>query len=203
MKTKNTKNVERKQQLERQREIIMENTKIAKIKKSASVTATVLNVIRTILTVCTIIALVCGLICLWAKDKADGTIIYENGNVRIHAPVSEESFVEGNGFEFLNRLGIDNVMIWGALNCFVAAGVGALVAVLISVIAKVFVELKESDTPFTESIQKRLKVTAILTTIMVAMESLGFAAVVALSFWCVHSIIGYGIELQKNEDETL
>ena len=181
----------------------MENTKIAKIKKSASVTATVLNVIRTILTVCAIIALVSGCICLWAKDKADGTVIYENGSVRIHAPISEESFVEGKGFDFLNGLGIDNVMIWGALNCFVAAVVVALAAFLVAVIRKVFVELKESDTPFTESIQKRLKVTAILTTVMVAMESLGFAAIVALSFWCVHSIIGYGLELQKNEDETL
>ncbi|SCY16912.1 hypothetical protein [Butyrivibrio sp. INlla14] len=39
--------------------------------------------------------------------------------------------------------------------------------------------------------------------IMTIFESIGLAVIVALSFWCVYCIFGYGIELQKNEDETL
>ena len=79
----------------------------------------------------------------------------------------------------------------------------AVFAVFLLIVGKVFEELKNSDTPFTESIQKKLKITAILVTLMVMTESLGMAAIVALGFWCVYSVFGYGIELQKNEDETL
>ncbi len=181
----------------------MENTKITSIKKSASVTATVLKVFQVIMTVASIICLVCSIICFAAKDKAEGTVMYDNGQVRVLLPVSEEDYVEGNGFDFINSFHIDNVAVWGGFNCLAAAALLAVFAVLINIIKKVFVELKESDTPFTESIRKRLKITGILVTVLVVFESLGMAAMVALSFWCVYCIFGYGIELQKNEDETL
>ena len=181
----------------------MENTKINKIKKSASVMATVLKVVRVIFTVVAIICLVCGIICFFATGKTEGTVMYDNGQVRILLPVSEADYVEGNGFDFINSLGIEDVALWGGLNCLAATVLLAVLAVLFNIIRKVFVEIKESDTPFTESIQKRLKITAILVTIMTIFESIGLAVIVALSFWCVYCIFGYGIELQKNEDETL
>ena len=129
--------------------------------------------------------------------------MYDNGQVRILLPVSEADYVEGNGFDFINSFGIKDVAVWGGLNCLAATVLLAILAVLFNIIRKVFVEIKESDTPFTESIQKRLKITAILVTIMTIFESIGLAVIVALSFWCVYCIFGYGIELQKNEDETL
>ena len=181
----------------------MENTKIAKIKKSASVTATVIKVVRVIASVAAIICLVCGIICIIAKNHAEGTVLYDNGNVRVLLPIAEGDYVEGNGFEFINKLNIDNPAVWGGLNCIAAAALLAAFAVFLLIVGKVFEELKSSDTPFTESIQKKLKITAILVTLMVATESLGMAAIVALGFWCVYSVFGYGIELQKNEDETL
>ena len=185
----------------------MKNTKIEAIRKSASVTARVLNVIRIILTVGAIIALVSGIICLCAHNADAGSVLYENGSVRILPPVSAEDAAraeaQGDGFDFINQLHIGNVMIWAGLNCIVAAALIAIVTVVIVLIRKMFIELKDSETPFTENAQKRLKLTGILVTIAVFMESVGIAAIVALSFWCLYCIFGYGVELQKNEDETL
>ena len=55
----------------------MENAKISKIKKSASVMATVLKVVRVIFTVVAIICLVCGIICFFATGKTEGTVMYD------------------------------------------------------------------------------------------------------------------------------
>lgn len=182
----------------------MENAKISKIKKSASVMATVLNVFRVFFIVIFILTAISSIILFMSKGKTGGSVLYENGQVRILSPISEGDYVEGNGFEFINSLGIDDVAVWGGLNCLAAAALSAVLAVLMNIIRKVFVELKESDTPFTESIQKRLKISAIMVTILSLFSgSLGITAIIALSFWCVYCIFGYGIELQKNEDETL
>ncbi len=182
----------------------MENAKISKIKKSASVMATVLNVFRVFFIVIFIIAAISSIILFMAKGKTGGSVIYDNGHVRILSPISGGDYVEGDGFEFINSLGIDDVAVWAGLNCLVAAALSAVLAVLMNIIRKVFVEIKESDTPFTESIQKRLKISAIIVTILSLFSgSLGITAIIALSFWCVYCIFGYGIELQKNEDETL
>ncbi len=186
------------------KEKIMENAKISKIKKSASVMATVLNVFRVFFIVIFILTAISSIILFMSKGKTGGSVLYENGQVRILSPISEGDYVEGNGFEFINSLGIDDVAVWGGLNCLAAAALSAVLAVLMNIIRKVFVEIKESDTPFTESIQKRLKISAIMVTILSLFSgSLGITAIIALSFWCVYCIFGYGIELQKNEDETL
>ncbi len=181
----------------------MKNSKIEAIRKSATITAMVLNIIRIILTVCAIIALISGIICLCAQNVANGSVIYDNGSFRILSPVGEEAMINGDGFDFINSLHIENFMIWAALNCFVAAALVAVVTVVIVLIRRMFIEIRDSETPFTESVQRRLKLTGILVTIVVFMESFGMAAIVALSFWCLYSIFGYGMELQKNEDETL
>ncbi len=185
----------------------MKNTKIDAIRKSASVTEKVLNVIRIILTVGAIIAAVGGIICLCKQDMDAGSVLYDNGKVRILSPVSVEDLsqaeVSADGFDFINDLKIENVMIWAGINCLTAAALIAIVTVVIVLIRKMFIELRDSDTPFTESVQKRLKITGILVTVVVFMNSVGMAAIVALSFWCLYCIFGYGVELQKNEDETL
>ena len=184
------------------------NTKIEAIRRSASVTAKVLNVIRIILTVGAVIALVSGIVCLCMQNRADaGSVLYDNGSVRILPPVTADmaaqAAVDGEGFDFINDLNIENVMVWAGLNCIAAAVLIAAVTAVIVLIRRMFVELKDSDTPFTESVQKRLKITGILVTVIVFMKSIGMAAIVALSFWCLYCIFGYGVELQKNEDETL
>lgn len=183
----------------------MENAKISKIKKSASVMATVLKIFRVFFTVMFFICVVCSIICFIAKDKTDGNVMYDNGQTRVLLPISQAEYVESSGFKFINSLGIDNVAVLGGLYCLAAAVLSAISAVLFNIIRKVFVDIKESDTPFTENIQKRLKITAILITVLTLLfsGSLGFTAIIALSFWCVYCIFGYGIELQKNEDETL
>ncbi|MBO4616293.1 MAG: hypothetical protein J5717_02985 [Lachnospiraceae bacterium] len=79
----------------------------------------------------------------------------------------------------------------------------AVVLVAITIIRNLFKKIKESDTPFTEEIAKQIKITGIVVSILVLTESLGIAAIVALSFWCFSCIFEYGTELQQHEDETL
>ena len=159
--------------------------------------------IRIITMVCAIIALVSGIVCLCAKDKAEGSVIYDGGSFRILSPVGGEAMINGEGFNFINRLHIENFMVWSALNCFVAAVFVAIVTVVLVLIRKVFTELRDNDTPFTESVRRQLKITGILVTVSVLMESLAVAAIVGLSFWCLYCVFGYGMELQKSDDETL
>ena len=183
----------------------MKNEKIAAIKKSAKITATVVKVLRIIAIVGACICLVSGIVCLAMQGNADNMeVLYENGNIRILSPISDGSFVFSNGgFEFLKGLHIDNLMVLAGLNCFCGAALLAVIAVVFLIIGRVFSEIKDSDTPFTESIQKRIRFAGILVTILVAMESIGTAVIVGLSLWCVYCIFGYGMELQKAEDETL
>ena len=182
----------------------MENSRISAIKKSASITATVLKVCRIIVMVGAIITLVGGVICLFNMNSLDGNVIYDGGSFRILSPVDAEGMiVAGEGFDFLNGLGIENFMVWAALNCFVGAALLLVIMVVLMLIEKVFVELRDSDTPFTESIRGRLRIAGILITILVLTESIGMAVIVALSFWCLYCIFGYGMELQRHEDETL
>ena len=181
----------------------MKNTRIEEIKKSATITANVLNVIRIITMVAAIIALVSGIICLLCQNKVDGSVIYDGGTFRVLPPVSQEAMINGEGFDFINNLNIENFMVWAALNCFMAATIVAIVTVVIVLIRKVFVELRDNDTPFTENVRNQLKITGILVTICALMESLAIAAIIGLSFWCLYCVFGYGMELQKNDDETL
>ena len=181
----------------------MKNKRIAEIRESASVTARVLGVIRVITTVCAIIALVSGIICLCTQNVAKDGVIYDNGSFRLLSPVGEEAMINGEGFAFINALHIENFMVWAALNCLVGAGILAVVTVVIALVRRVFVELSDSDTPFNENVRKHLRFTGILVTAVVVPSSLGIAAIVGLSFWCLYCIFGYGVELQKSEDETL
>ena len=71
------------------------------------------------------------------------------------------------------------------------------------ILKNVFTTIENSETPFNENVLNKVKIAGILVTILTFAKSLGIAVKVGLSFWCVYCILDYGVELQKNEDETL
>ena len=180
-----------------------ENPKIRAIKKSSGVTATVLNVFKIICLVAAICALVGGISCLAAGDQIDSRLLYDGEHVDVYAPGFDAAEVFDGGFDFLQDLPIEKPSTLAALNCFTAAVVLIGVMVILIIVRRTFLEIRDSDTPFTESIRRRIRTAGILVTILVAIDSVGAAAIVALTIWCAYTIFGYGMELQKRDDETL
>ncbi len=182
----------------------MENEKILNIKKAAHTTTKILNVIKGILTAAIIICGIGALCCFIFKLSPDGKEISIFGRtVTVYAPVAYMDQMDVRGFEFVNNLNIDSVSVEAAVNCIVAMVMVILALVAIVIIRNLFKLIEESDTPFTSEIAKKIKIAGIVVSIMVLSESVGIAAIVALSFWCFACVFEYGIELQKHEDETL
>ena len=184
----------------------MENTeakKIQKIKKSSRVTVKVLNVVKVILAVGLVLCLIGGICCLFIKTD-DGTKIEMFGQtVTLHGPIDMDTIENTKGFDMVDALNIKDPMTRASANCFAAAGVIICSLIVVLILKKTFMELAESDTPFNKDVLKRIKVTGIILTVISALSSGGIAVVIALSFWCIYCIFDYGIELQKNADETL
>lgn len=76
-------------------------------------------------------------------------------------------------------------------------------AVIVHFVGKVFKEIRESYSPFRQSVIKNLKVIFVLVTLLALNNSLAIALIVGLAFWCVIQIFEYGCELQRQSDETL
>ncbi len=166
----------------------MEKTKIAKIRNAAGITAKVLKILEIICIVAIVLALVSG-ICAMILKNTDNLILFGN----IH---DENSPVR-------KVLNITDPDVAAGLSYFVAMGIAALILAVIIIIRKTFLEIEKSDTPFRESILKRIRITGILLTLMAVEYSIPMSILTGLTAWCVYCIFDYGIELQKQDDETL
>ena len=180
----------------------MGNEKIDQIKRSSGITAKVLKVLIVITKISAIICLVGTIICLAGMFVTKEGVLFQSENVRVLLPTPSDIDTSG-GFSIVRDLEIENTMLWAAANCFVAVVLLVVLTIFLTLIRNVFNEISESDTPFTESILKRLKIAGIILTLFVLQESLVGAAITGLTVWCIYSVFEYGIELQKNEDETL
>jgi len=180
----------------------MENSKIANIKKASSVTAKVLNVIKVILIVGLVMCIVGGISVMCIRSKDGSTIEIFGKTVTVHSGVDIGN-MEVDGFDFINDLDIEDPFVKAGVNCFCAAILCALAIAAVVVIRSAFTEIENSDTPFKPEIMKKVKIAGILVTIITLSESVGTAAIVGLSFWCIYCIFDYGLELQKCADETL
>ncbi len=181
---------------------VMENKKIANIKKASGITAKVLNVIKIILIVGIVLGIVGG-ISVMAFRSDDGKRIEVFGKpVTVHGLVNTDN-MKVEGFDFVEMFGIEDPFINAGINCFCAAVICALTLVVIMYLQNVFVEIEKSDTPFKTAILSKIKIAGIIVTVITLSSSIGIAAIVGLSFWCVYCIFDYGLELQKSADETL
>lgn len=181
----------------------MENTKIARIKKAAGVTATVLNVVKIILIVGMVMTLVAGVTVMGFRMGPEGKTVEVFGREIVVHGLVDFGDLKVDGFGFLDIFHIEDPFVLAGLNCFCATVVIAAAMVAVILLRSVFVAVKESDTPFKSEILGKLKIAAVIVTVIVLMESLGIAVIVALSFWCIYCVFDYGIELQKSADETL
>ena len=129
----------------------MGNERIEQIKRSAGITAKVIKVFTIITKVSAIICLVGTILCVAGLFIPGDGILYQGEKVRVLLPTMSDVGTTG-GFEIVKALNIENPLIFGAANCTVAVILLAVLTVLLTLVRNVFVEIGESDTPFTESI---------------------------------------------------
>lgn len=175
----------------------MENEKIARIKKAAGFTAKVLNVGKYLLIAVIAVSFIAGIGAMIIKDEA-----LAGSTVRMRIP-----FLFGNaddGSAFVTKwLNVKEPNVQAGLGALEVTVIAAFMLALIIVLRKTFLEIVKSDTPFREEILRRIRLTGILLTALVLRYSIANAVIVGLTAWCVYCIFDYGVELQKNEDETL
>ncbi len=180
----------------------MENKKITNIKKASGVTAKVLNVIKVILIVAIVLCIVGGISVMVVRTSDGEKIELFGKTITVHNMV-DLGDLQVKGFDFVEMLGIESPFRKAGVNCFCAAAICALALVAVIYLKDTFAEIEKSETPFKPEILSKIKVTGILVTIITSASSIGVAAIVGLSFWCVYCIFDYGLELQKSADETL
>ena len=166
----------------------MEKTKIEKIRKAAGITARVLRILEIICIIAIVLALISGVAAMILKST-DNLILF--GNIR-----DENSTVR-------KVLNITDPDVVAGLSYFIAMGIAALILAVVIIVRKTFLEIEKSDTPFRESILKRIRITGILLALMAVEYSIPMSILTGLTAWCVYCIFDYGIELQKQDDETL
>ena len=181
----------------------MENSKIEKIKKSAGITAKVLKAVSIILMVGMILAMVGGIttMCLRVGDEGKTVEVFGK-SITVHGMVNFAD-LSIHRFDILEGLDIQDPFILAGLNCFCAAVICALAMVAVILLKRTFTSIETSDTPFKPEILQKIRLTGILVTIITLTSSIGIAAIVGLTFWCLYCIFDYGTELQKDADETL
>ncbi len=175
----------------------MENEKIARIKKAAGFTAKVLNVGKYILIAVIVVSFIAGIGAMIVKDEA-----LAGSTVRMRIPFLF-GFTDDGSSGVPKWLNITNPNVQAGLGAMEVAVVAAFMLALMVVLRRTFLEIEKSDTPFREDLLRRIRITGILVTLLVLRYSIANAVIVGLTAWCVYCIFDYGIELQRNEDETL
>ncbi|MCR5373846.1 MAG: hypothetical protein K6E39_00565 [Lachnospiraceae bacterium] len=135
------------------------------------------------------------------KRAIEEAIADESGiNSRIHL----DGVFEGEyGPE---AVGVLNAYVrWGTFAGLIfAAGMCCVVAVIFWLVEGIFKKIKESDSPFTEEILKKLRIVFIVISILALLTNgIWSGAIVGLLCWAVYCIIDYGYALQSEVDETL
>ena len=176
--------------------IAMENEKIRQIKKAAGITAKVLNVLKIIAIVVIVLSIVSGIAAMIIKtDETTNTV--RIGRLIFLSNVSDENS------PVRKWLNITDPNVAAGLDAFIAAAIAAIMLAVVIILRKTFLEIEKSDTPFREEVLKKVRTVGILITVFTLCYSVGAGALAGLTAWCVYCIFDYGVELQKNEDETL
>ena len=174
----------------------MENEKIRQIKKAAGITAKVLNVLKIIAIVVIVLSIVSGIAAMIIKtDETTNTV--RIGRLIFLSNVSDENS------PVRKWLNINKKNVAAGLDAFIAAAIAAIMLAVVIILRKTFLEIEKSDTPFREEVLKKVRTVGILITVFTLCYSVGAGALAGLTAWCVYCIFDYGVELQKNEDETL
>lgn len=179
------------------------SSKLANVKRSCQVASKVLRIVSIIVRVGMIIAFVgCGILfAMQSKIDAeiashpeivsDATASFGVGPIKATQDLSR--FTEAGNYG----------IAYGVIALLAALSLLFLLIVL-KELSKIFNTILENETPFSDIVLRTLKRTFIIIIVFVALGAgLTEAGFFALLFWCIYTIFQYGIELQRESDETL
>lgn len=78
-----------------------------------------------------------------------------------------------------------------------------LAQVMLKMVTRLFTHIRESESPFTESVVKSIKALAILLGLVIGINNSILGLVIAFVIFTFALIFQYGMELQNQVDETL
>lgn len=187
--------------LRKEKSMSEQNKKLESIKKSSNVAMILVRIAK-------IFCIVGSVICIFAGIYL--IAFHDSVNEELHRAEAEGKFDPNELILELN-LGIfdmsysDPERISETLGMYlIVEGIILIIfTVLLHFVSRVFKEINESDSPFRKSVLKDMRVLFILITLLVLQSGLLTGVMVGFALWCVHSVFGYGCELQQLSDETL
>lgn len=181
--------------------------KLVKLSKGIS---KAMHVIKILLIIAMIVCAVSAIICLigyglkWPEriyelypNIKDVTIDYGKEFYNI---TFKEKVLVGDLYE----AGILNKVMSGfSLNCVVGIFQCLILFFVLKLLKPLFDSISNSESPYTYDILKKLKISFVLVTIMVFLESAFLALIVAGILGCIYFIYAYGVKMQEDEDMML
>lgn len=181
--------------------------KLVKLSKGISKAMYVIKIIMIVgMIVCAVSAIICliGYGLKWPEriyelypNIKDVTIDYGKEFYNI---TFKEKVLVGDLYEagILNK-----VMLGFSLNCVVGIFQCLILFFVLKLLKPLFDSISNSESPYTYDILKKLKISFVLVTIMVFLESAFLALIVAGILACIYFIYAYGVKMQEDEDMML
>lgn len=184
-----------------------EETKLAKLRKSCTVTSKIINAFRIMVTVgaicCAIAAIGIGIF----HERIDSQITKDDfiSQKSIYNSISSEfTLMSRMNFDFDDYIEKEEYSAIFASFCACGAVICIITAVLFSLLRRIFKTMADSSSPFNDEALTRLKKVFIgLIVFTVLCGSVGTAIVVGLVCLCTYRLIDYGVTLQNQFDETV
>ena len=182
-----------------------QNMKLVAVKKRCNTAAKIIGVIQVFTIVCAAIALIAGIM-LFINGGSINPFLQQGvaeGKMNLHNTIEfnglfhffadlEEKFEEGN---YAGPMAVS--CIAGGLAC-------VFVAIVVTFIKKIFVVVREENSPFSNRAMRQIKIGFIvITATSLLTMSLGVAVVTGFILFCIYAILEYGAALQNEIDETL
>lgn len=176
------------------------NTKISNIQKSSKAAYIIAKITKVFVIAMAVVSFLAGALLIGLRGRLNEEFYREVEN----GSILPDNFFTGIDSELAVNLMKDGYFAETA-GAYAMAGSAIMIclAIIMHFIGKVFMEIKDSYSPFRPEIVKNLKITFVLITILALRSSLLIGAVIGFSLWCVIHIFEYGCELQKQSDETL
>lgn len=187
----------------REQELKLEN-----VKKSCNTAKKVAKVFKILLIVCAVMCLVSAIFMLVLKGQINDGIASTNATNPGKVSIDKMDFRVGSILSY--EMDTEKIAAEGtyaqafALMCGFGGIMSIFVAVVFTLIEKIFVTIEREESPFSPKVLSTVKKLFIAIAVIIGLESgLGAGLLMGLFFWCLYCIMDYGFALQKEIDETL
>ena len=180
--------------------------KLTKVKKSCAVIQKVLLVLRILAAVAAAVCLIVGIACAVMSKEIDSELpkAVEEGKVSVDIDEFEINGIINLEVTMNEALEEGRYAFVFASSCAMGVLACALIFIVLSQFNAIFKTIEQSETPFCEEVSAKLKKIFIgIAIFFLLFESLGCAAIMALTFWVIYNLFDYGTALQIEVDETL